>query len=189
MLYDTMFNMAQDAAMRQQQNGGFAPDDTICVLCSSSGRFYTGFSHVELFNGNPVGVHAEVAAMQQMMAAGEFIASSLLLVSAFNLSAMLPCGGCAQFIMSQNPANAGCQIILPDRVMLLSELGAPQGGMPPMQPQPAAPAPAAGAAGMHSSSDLLKSRVGNLLNVDDDDDDDEKEDEKKSLFGRLFGKK
>ena len=219
MLYEQMFGFAQEAAARQQANGGFSPYDTICVICSGMGRFYTGISSTEMMNGSMMSIHAEINAVRAMQASGENAVASLALFSAVNLGAMLPCGGCAQYILSQNPANSACQIVLPDRTMSLMEVagGAPgaapgmapnagpgmmanaaPGMAPGMVPQ-AAPAPAPAeeesapaemaATAKNSKSDLLKNRVGSLLDIDDDDDDEEEEEEKKGFFGKLFGGK
>lgn len=210
MLYEQMFGFAQEIAARQQANGGFSPYDTICVICSGSGRFYTGISSTEMMNGSMMSIHAEINAVRAMQASGENAVASLALFSAVNLGAMLPCGGCAQYILSQNPANSACQIVLPDRVMSLMEVaggapnmagGAPNmaAGAPGMAPQTApAPMPAAeeqetpaamAATAKNSKSDLLKNRVGSLMDIDDDDDDDEEKEEKKGFFGKLFGGK
>ena len=176
MLYDQMFSMANDMAVKQQQYGGFSPQDTICVLCSGSGRYYVGVS-----SGN---MHAEINAMNQMMSSGENIVTGLLLVNAYNLGAMLPCGGCVQYILSQNPANTNAQIVLPDRQMSVMEISGPGVGAPTVPNNRAVAAPDAVT---KSSSDLLKSRVGSLMDIDDDDDDEEEE--SKGFFGKLFGGK
>ncbi|MBQ7991012.1 MAG: hypothetical protein IJ251_08210 [Oscillospiraceae bacterium] len=181
MLYDQMFGMAKDLAVRQQQYGGFSPQDTICVVCSGTGRLYYGVSGTENVGGAQVAVHAEVNAVRQLLANGENVVTSLLLVSANELGAMLPCSGCVQFILSQNAANRNAMILLPDRQISVMEAagGAVPGGMMRSSPVP----PAARAA----SSDLLKSRVGDLMDIDDEDEDED--DEPKGLFGRLFGRK
>ena len=131
MQYESMFKIVQDIAVRQQQSGTYVtPDDTICVICSTSQRVFTGVSRVEVRNGQPVNLHAEIIAMQQMQAAGESAAESLLMINAMTCRPMLPCNGCIQFIIQQNPENAKCLVVLPDRNIPLTEVGRPTGSMP-----------------------------------------------------------
>ena len=126
MMYEAMFNIVQDAAMRHQQSGAYiTPDDTVCVICAASQQVYTGISRVENRNGQPINVHAEIMAMQQMQAAGETSAESLLMVNLLTRQPMLPCNGCIQYIISQNPENVKCQVVLPDRNIPLGEIGKP----------------------------------------------------------------
>lgn len=127
MMYDAMFNIVQDTAIRYQQSGAYiTPDDTACVICAASQQVYTGISRVEVHNGQPINVHAEIVAMQQMKAAGETAAESLLMVNLLTRRPMLPCSGCIQYIISQNPENAKCLVVLPDRNIPLGEIGRPQ---------------------------------------------------------------
>ena len=126
MMYEAMFNIVQDAAMRHQQSGAYVTqEDTVCAICAASQRVYTGISRMEVHNGMQVNVHAEIVAMQQMQAAGENAAESLLMVNLLTLRPMLPCSGCIQYIISQNPGNTACQVVLPDRNIPLGEVGQP----------------------------------------------------------------
>ncbi|MBQ5329699.1 MAG: hypothetical protein J6F31_00470 [Oscillospiraceae bacterium] len=189
MLYDQMFRFASDAVAQSRSQGAvFSPYDTVCVIVTGSGRFYTGFSGTEMMNGSMVGVHAEVNAVRQALSMGENFMTSLLLLSSANLSPILPCAGCVQFILSQNPANNGCQIVLPDGMMPLTQILS--GGAPQTAPVPAAPqAGTTGLSAASSGSSLLKARVGNLMDIDDEDEDEDEPAEKKGFFGKLFGKK
>ena len=70
MMYEAMFNIVQDAAMKHQQRGAYiTPEDTVCVICSTTQKVYTGISRVEMRGGQPMNVHAEIVAMPQMQAA------------------------------------------------------------------------------------------------------------------------
>lgn len=132
--FESMFKIVQDVALRHQQSGAYiTPDDTVCVICGISQRVYTGVSRVEVRNGQPMNIHAEIIAMEQMLSAGENAVDSLLLISAVNCRPMLPCSGCIQFIISQNPNNANSLVVLPDRNIPLAEIGrspAAMGSMP-----------------------------------------------------------
>ena len=126
MMYEAMFNIVQDAAMKHQQRGAYiTPEDTVCVICSTTQKVYTGISRVEMRGGQPMNVHAEIVAMQQMQAAGETQAESLLMCNLLTRRPMLPCNGCIQYLISQNPENTKCQVVLPDRSMPLSDVGKP----------------------------------------------------------------
>lgn len=186
MYFETMIKMAQDIAAAQQQYGGFSPEDTICVICSGSGRYFTGVSQMQNFNGQMMYVHAEINACGQMMQTGEFAVAALMVVNAVNLSAMLPCSGCINYILSQDPSNVNCQIVLPDQLMPIMAVGGTQNGQDLITE--AAPAPVE-ATNKNSSSDLLRSRVDSLMHIDDDDDEEEEKPQNKSFFGKLFGRK
>ncbi len=126
MMYEAMFNIVQEAAMRQQQSGAYiSPEDTVCVICAASQKVYVGISRVETRNGQPMNIHAEIVAMQQMHAAGDTVAESLLMCNLMSRRPMLPCNGCIQYMIQHNPENAKCQVVLPDRNIPLSEIGKP----------------------------------------------------------------
>ena len=131
MMYETMFKAAQDLAMRKQSSGYVNPDDTVCVICAASQRIYTGVNHTEMQNGMMVNVHAEIDAMQQLRAGGDTAAEYLLLIGAMTCQPILPCNGCIGFILSQGPENAKCQVVLPDRMLPITQIGQPQGGSMP----------------------------------------------------------
>jgi cytidine deaminase len=122
-MFQKLYKVAQDIAMQKLNTGQCTPEDTVCVISAASQRVFFGVNHFEMQNGMQVNVHAEVDAMQRMQASGEFIAEFILLINVMSLQAMLPCAQCAGFIISLAPQNANCQIVLPDRMMPLSQLG------------------------------------------------------------------
>ena len=126
-MFQKLYKVAQDIAIQKRNTGQCTPDDTVCVIFAASQRVFFGVNHIEMQNGMQVNVHAEIDAMQQMRAGGEFMAEFLLLINVMSLQAMLPCANCAGFIMSQAPQNANCQIVLPDRMIPLAQLGQPNG--------------------------------------------------------------
>ena len=121
-MYQEMLKIAQNLATQKQTSGQVTPNDTICVVQAVSKQFYTGVSHMEMQNGMMIAVHAEIDAIQQMRAGGDTVAESILLVGAVTLQPILPCGGCINFILSQAPENANCQVVLPDRAIPLSQM-------------------------------------------------------------------
>lgn len=132
MMYDNLYSIAQDIAARQQQSGYVQPDDTVCVICSASNQIYTGVNRREVLDGRQHNVHAELVALQQMQANGDAIVQSILLISTYTKKPMLPCNGCIGTILAQHPNNAQCQVVLPDRTMLLTEIGGPYSGAAPV---------------------------------------------------------
>ncbi|WP_296724086.1 hypothetical protein [Ruminococcus sp.] len=127
---EAIFNAAHSTAIRLLESGAFiSPADTVCTIQSASGRLYTGISRTDMNSA----VHAEIDAVQNMLAAGENIIEALLLLNTQSRTPMLPCNNCIGYIMSLAPANAGCMIMMPDRMISISEVGmfaAPMGNMP-----------------------------------------------------------
>ena len=122
-MYQTLFKVAQDIAMQRQSAGQVTPNDTICIISAASKHVYTGVNHQEMQNGMMINIHAEIDAVQQMRAGGDTIAEHLLLISAATCQPILPCSGCIGFILGQAPENANCQVVLPDRMVPLPQIG------------------------------------------------------------------
>ena len=126
---EAIFNAAHSTAIRLLESGAFiSPSDTVCTIQSASGRIYTGISRTDMNNT----VHAELDAVKNMLAAGENIIEGLLLLNTHSRTPMLPCNNCIGYIMSLAPANANCMIMMPDRMISMSEVGvfaAPMGNM------------------------------------------------------------
>jgi len=188
-IYDAAVNVVNQIAAGGEP---LSPDKTVCVICSGTGRIYYGVSRVDMVNGAPVDIHAEIDAMRNMQDMGENKVDTLILIDSFNRIAMLPCANCVGFILSQNPENSMGNIAMPDRLIPLSEVGMYAGGTAPpgggFAPPPVAPAPAP-TKNIHAKGDLLKDRVNSIMQGVDDDDDEEEEEEKpkkKKFFG-LFG--
>ena len=127
---EAIFNAAHSTAIRLLESGAFiTPADTVCTIQTSSGRIYTGISRTDMNNT----VHAEIDAVQNMLAAGENIIEGLLLLNTQSRTPMLPCNNCIGYILSLAPANSNCLIMMPDRMISISEVGmfaAPMGNMP-----------------------------------------------------------
>lgn len=187
-IYDAAVNVVNQIAAGGEP---LSPDKTVCVICSGTGRIYYGVSRVDMVNGAPVDIHAEIDAMRNMQDMGENKVETLILIDSFNRTAMLPCNNCVGFILSQNPENSMGTIAMPDRLIPLSEVGMFAGGgmAPPMGGFTAPPAAAAPGKNIHAKGDLLKDRVNSIMQGVDDDDDEEEQEEKpkkKKFFG-LFG--
>ena len=116
-MYQNMFKVAQEVALQRRNTGQCAPNDTVCVICSATKQTYTGVSHNEMQNGMMVNIHAE-------------------LVDIMTLQPILPCNNCMSLILGQAPANANCQVVLPDRMVPLTQVGMMNGGNNPQFNQP-----------------------------------------------------
>ena len=127
---EAIFNAAHSTAIRLLESGAFiSPADTVCTIQTISGRIYTGISRTDMNQT----IHAEIDAVQNMLAAGENTIEGLLLINTHSRTPMLPCNNCIGYIMSLAPANANCMIMMPDRMISISEVGmfaAPMGNMP-----------------------------------------------------------
>lgn len=144
MTFEAIYNVALDVLNKITQERGFLnPGDTVCVVSSQSGRVYNGVSHVEMINGVPTSIHAEVDAIRNMQTLGEFVVDTLVLIDAASRAPMLPCNNCIGYIMSLNPESAEGFVAMPDRLIRFSEVGmfamggaaAPMGA-PPMGANP-----------------------------------------------------
>ena len=127
-MYQNMFKVAQETALQRRNTGQCAPNDTVCVICSATKQTYTGVSHNEMQNGMMVNVHAELDALQQMRAVDDTVAEFIMLIDIMTLQPILPCNNCVSLIIGQAPANANCQVVLPDRMIPLSQVGTMNGG-------------------------------------------------------------
>ena len=122
-MYQNMFKVAQEIALQRMNTGQCTPNDTVCVISAASKQVYTGVNHAEMQNGMMINIHAEIDAVQQMRAGGDTIAEYILLIGAMSLQPILPCNNCMNFILAQAPENANCQVVLPDRMIPLPQIG------------------------------------------------------------------
>lgn len=209
---EAVFNAAHTAAIRLLESGAFVPNDsTVCALETASGKIFTGISRNDMTGHISLPVHAEVDAVNNMLASGERVVTSLLLINTQSRMPMLPCNHCIGYIISLDRQNGDCMVIMPDRMIRITEVGMYTAAAPP--PQPAASpqmyggyhagasnnimpmqsplfAPEVTVSSDKSDGAMLKNRVNSLLSVADDDDDEEeeKEKEKKGKSGKgLFG--
>ena len=130
MTFEAIYNIALEVANARAQSGEYiAPDETICVILSRTGRVYNGVSRMEMMNGAPMSVHAEIDAMRNMQTYGnEAAVESMVLIDTINRSPMLPCNGCVSYIVSMSPDNAMACVVMPDRMIPLSEIMGMNGG-------------------------------------------------------------
>lgn len=200
MNYEAIIQRASEIATQRMRSGErVMPDDTVCVLCSASGRLFTGLSHLTNQGGMVQNVHAEVEAIRNMQVMGESVIQSMLLISIVNGMPLLPCFDCMRQILALHTDNIQCEIMMQDRAVPLSEFTEQlraqvmRSSLPNMSVQRvtsiSAPAPAATEA--HNEASLIKDRVNSLLSVVEDDEEEENgsaEPEKKKRFG-FFRKK
>lgn len=207
-------NAAHAAAIHMLESNSFiSADDTVCAIRTVSGNVYTGASH-SAPNGAPI--HAEIEAVQSMLASGESAIVELVLIGTQSRMQLLPCNNCISYILSLAPENTNCFILMPDRAVNINEISmvAFHGGAAPEPPAfnggaslnyaahtggtafhavaPEIPhgidetAPVSVNTGS-ASSDLLKNKVSSLLSVADDDDDDEEEETEQPKKKKRFG--
>ena len=209
---DMLFNAAHSTAISLLESGAYVtPADTVCAVESGSGRIFTGISHADMNNS----VHAEVEAIQNMLAVGENVIQEILLISTQGREPLLPCNNCIGYILSLSPDNAGCMIVMNDRMINIAEVGmyaAPVGAAPDSNvfagaysaPPPASshargsrmsvtPSVTQGAAtaklnSANFSGDMLKNKVHSLMDLSVGDEEEEEKTEKKKGFFGFFRK-
>lgn len=178
MTFDSIYATSMDIINGMTYNGYlFTPDMTVCVIISVTGRVYSGVSNVYTdVAGMPVSVHAEINAMNNMTALGEYAIDTLILVGAVNRLALLPCSGCLNYIVSVDQNNMDSFVAIPDRMIRVSEVGAyVQGGMQAGSVHQSVSSESITALGGSSNGDLLKDKLNQLIadNGDEDEDDSE----------------
>ena len=163
------------AAIKMLEQGGLQMNDTVCVVQARSGRVYTGISRMSQ--------HAEIEAIRNMQAAGEVIIDGMILLSVGTRLPLLPCNNCIGYILSLHPDNAGCYVILQDRIIRLGETAMYTAGSAPTAGL--MPNGTVAVNTENATSDILKSRVNSIIGGLEDYDDDEEEEKKprKGLFG------
>ncbi|MBP5431550.1 hypothetical protein [Ruminococcus sp.] len=117
---EAIFNAAHSTAIRLLESGAFiSPEDTVCSIESASGRIYTGISRADMTGI----IHAEADAVMNMQAAGESAIAALLLISTQSRTHLLPCNNCIGYILSLDPSNVNCMILMQDRPVSITEVG------------------------------------------------------------------
>ena len=115
-------NAAHTIAIRVLESNHFvSPDDTVCAIRTRSGRVFTGVSRPNA--PGVMGVHAEIEAVQSMLDAGENIIDELVLIATQTRMQMLPCNNCIGYILSLHPENANCVLLMPDRMIRITDVG------------------------------------------------------------------
>ena len=204
---EAVFNAAHTTAIRLLESGAFVPpDSTVCAIETVTGKIFTGISRNDMTGHISLPIHAEVDAVNNMLAAGERVVSALLLINTQSRMPMLPCNHCIGYIFSLDPQNGECMVVMPDRMIRISDVGMYTASAPTPQPvaspqmyggyhasaaQPAKPVqsplftPDVNVSSEKSDGAMLKNRVNSLLSVADDDDEEEETNDKpkKGLFG------
>jgi len=113
-------NAAHTVAIHMlESNAYISQDDTVCAVRSRSGRVFTGVSRM---NGT-MSIHAEVEAVQNMLAAGDSIIDEFVLINTQSRVQLLPCNNCISYILSIHPENANCVVLMPDRAIRITDVG------------------------------------------------------------------
>ena len=109
-------NAAHTVAIHMlESNAYLSQDDTVCAVRARSGRIFTGISRMN--------IHAEVEAVQNMLAAGDTIIDEFVLISTQSRVQLLPCNNCISYILSIHPENANCAVLMPDRAIRITDVG------------------------------------------------------------------
>lgn len=190
MNYDLIIQRASEIAMQRMQSGErVMPDDTVCVLCSASGRLFTGVSHLINQGGMIQNVHAELEAIRNMQVMGESTIQAMLLISIVNGMPLLPCFDCMRQVLSLHTDNIHCEIMMQDRAVPIAEFSdqlraqAVRTALPNIGVQRVTSVSVPVPAEAHNEANLIKDRVNSLLSVVEDESEEEKESEKKKRFG------
>lgn len=196
MTFESIYATAMETINSMIYNGyQFASDATVCVIISATGRVYSGVSSVYIDAvGIPMSVHAEINAVNNMTAFGEYLIDSFILIEAVSRLALLPCSECLNYIVSVNQNNMNAFVAMPGRMIKVSEVGIyAQGGMQPGQlymeqkTYQNVSSESIMASGGSSKGDLLKDKINKLIIDNDEDDDNEYmeglNNSKKKFFG------
>lgn len=183
MNYDAIIQRATEIAMQRMNSGeSVTPDDTVCVLCSSSGRLFTGLNRFEKKGGMIHNVHAELEAIHNMQVMGESVIQAMLLISITNGMPLLPCFDCMRQILALHTDNIYCEIMMQDRAVPIAEFSEQlkaqarmQSSVPNISIQQVASVSASLTGEAKNDASLIKNRVNSLLSVVQDSDDDEAE--------------
>ena len=184
MTFEAMYKQAIEVLSKlAEENKVRSPDETICVICSKSGKIYSGVSR-----SDPTGhIPAERVALGSMVMSGETVIDTLVLINSMSRMAILPSKDSINYFFTVNAENVNGRAVKPNQEIPFSQLGdavaAPAaGGAPAPEPEKKA-----------APKNLLLDRVNSLMEGvgDDDDDDDEfleeldkgKDKKKKKRFG------
>ena len=117
MAYNFLIETAIDTVRKRYSNGS-SPQmgDTVCAVCSGSGKIYTGINF-------PENIHAEIDVINKMRADGENIVKAITVFNSCNVSPILPCNGCISLIISMNPENINAQIVTPSGNIRITDVG------------------------------------------------------------------
>jgi len=132
MTYNDLVQMASNAVNQSISAGRqFNINDTVCVIHSATNRFYTAFSNGEK--------HAEMDAVDQLMAANDTAIFGITLLNASSFSFIMPCSNCISSILGINPNNSNAVVVTPTEYIPFTQIGqqlyagaSPAGGGQPM---------------------------------------------------------
>ena len=93
--------------------------DTLCVICSRSGKYFLGMSSGEGDSKIP----AERAALGSMVMAGETLIETILLIGTKDKKPILPTKEMVNYLFTVNAENANGEAAMPDKNVPLSTIG------------------------------------------------------------------
>ncbi|MDE7364633.1 MAG: hypothetical protein K2N27_07100 [Ruminococcus sp.] len=189
MRFDDMCTIARiTSSQKTSLNIPLNYNDTICVVCTSSGKIITGVSQLKYMNNIPMSVHAEIDVYNNLISDSDNAVSEISLFNAVNFQPVIPCNECISKIISLNPNSSNAMLILPDRSIPVLQINAF------LQSQNSIANQFKGASSVNNSDSYqyLQNRLNEFL-VDDDEEDEENEKSKekgrkKGLFNFFKGK-
>lgn len=107
--------------------------DTVCVICAGNGNIYTGKNEYVTKEDCTENVHAEIDALKKMQDDGQTVVKAMTVFNSCNVSPILPCNGCIDYILSLDKENTKTLIITPNGNMFITDVARYAAGTDNMQ--------------------------------------------------------
>lgn len=189
MRFDDMCTIARiTSSQKTSLNIPLNYNDTICVVCTSSGKIITGVSQLKYMNNIPMSIHAEIDVYNNLISDSDNAVTEISLFNAVNFQPVIPCNECISKIISLNPNNSNAMLILPDRSIPVLQINAF------LQSQNNISNQFKGASSVNNSDNYqyLQNRLNEFLVDDEEEDEDngksKEKGRKKGLFNFFKGK-
>lgn len=181
MRFDDMCTIARiTSSQKASMNIPLNYNDTICVVCTNTGKIITGVSQLKYINNTPMSVHAEIDVYNNLIGDSDNAVTEISLFNAVNFQPVIPCNECISKIISLNPYSSNAMLILPDRSVPVLQINAF------LQSQNSIASQFKGASSVNNkdSYQYLQNRLNQLL---DDEEEEEEESKKSKEKGRKKG--
>lgn len=123
MSYSFLIDTAIEA-IKERYNRKKSPvmGDTVCAICSGSGKVYIGMNVNTMIGNIPNNIHAEIDALNKMKADNETVVKAITVFSSCNIFPIFPCNSCINLIMSLDTENANALIVTPGGNVNITEV-------------------------------------------------------------------
>ena len=167
MTFEALYKQAIEVLSKlAEENKVRSPDETICVICSKTGKIYSGVSRSDASGHIP----AERVALGSMVMSGETVIDTLVLINSTSRMAILPGKDSVNYFFTVNAENVNGRALRNNQEIPFTQIG----DASLVAPAAAAAAPAAEPEKKAAPKNLLLDKVSSLMEgVDDDDEDDE----------------